>query len=260
MAYFCEQIQAGKRDGMDVKKLQKVIEKDAQPFRTAMSQALDIALSGRMATSGLMTHLPMDGALAVAHVLTTHAVEPQDVDWFTAVDDLVQDAGEVGAGHLNTQQFSAGVFYRYASLNLKLLQVNLGLLATMHSPETAESRQKALVMAGHVLHLLATVVPTAKQQSFAAHNPADGVLVSLGDQPISLANAFEKPVPRDRQGGYLEPSMQRLTEYWGRVNAFYGLEEQAVAAAVQPVVTPASMTWLPNLPAVEQWLVQDGRG
>ncbi|MDQ5911774.1 MAG: system Cascade subunit CasC [Pseudomonadota bacterium] len=260
VAYFCEQIQAGKRDGMDVKKLQKVIEKDAQPFRTAMSQALDIALSGRMATSGLMTHLPMDGALAVAHVLTTHAVEPQDVDWFTAVDDLVQDAGEVGAGHLNTQQFSAGVFYRYASLNLKLLQVNLGLLATMHSPETAESRQKALVMAGHVLHLLATVVPTAKQQSFAAHNPADGVLVSLGDQPISLANAFEKPVPRDRQGGYLEPSMQRLTEYWGRVNAFYGLEEQAVAAAVQPVVTPASMTWLPNLPAVEQWLVQDGRG
>lgn len=141
VAYFCEQIQAGKRDGMDVKKLQKVIEKDAQPFRTAMSQALDIALSGRMATSGLMTHLPMDGALAVAHVLTTHAVEPQDVDWFTAVDDLVQDAGEVGAGHLNTQQFSAGVFYRYASLNLKLLQVNLGLLATMHSPETAEDRR-----------------------------------------------------------------------------------------------------------------------
>jgi len=40
-----------------------------------MASALDIALSGRMATSGLMTSV--DGALAVAHALTTHAVEPR---------------------------------------------------------------------------------------------------------------------------------------------------------------------------------------
>src|SRR3990172_2532057 len=141
VAHFCELIRAG---GQDTQKLEKQIEKDARPFREAMGKAADIALSGRMATSGLMTSLPADGALAVAHAITTHAVEPQDVDWFTAVDDLTQDAGETGAGHLNTQQFSSGVFYRYASLNLKQLQVNLGLLPDMKSAGTAESRQRAL--------------------------------------------------------------------------------------------------------------------
>lgn len=167
--------------------------------RKAMTSALDIALSGRMATSGLMTSV--DGALAVAHAITTHAVEPQDVDWFTAVDDLTQDAGDTGAGHLNTQQFSAGVFYRYASLNLRQLQVNLGLIDHIKAEETAESRQRALDIARHVFHLLATVVPSAKQQSFAAHNLADFAIVSFADQPISLANAFETPIKRDYKLG-----------------------------------------------------------
>ncbi len=229
VAYFCQQIQDGEKDGLDTKKLEKQIEKDARPFREAMGKALDIALSGRMATSGLMTSLPMDGALSVAHVLTTHAVEPQDVDWFTAVDDLIQDAGEVGAGHLDTQQFSAGVFYRYASLNLKLLQVNLGLLASMDSTETPESRLRALDIARHVFHLFATVVPSAKQHSFAAFNPADFALVSLSDVPISLINAFEKPIQRASNGGFLAPSIRALAAYWNQINTAYGLNERAVA-------------------------------
>ncbi|MGH8592624.1 MAG: type I-E CRISPR-associated protein Cas7/Cse4/CasC [Gammaproteobacteria bacterium] len=86
-----------------------------------------------MATSGLMTSV--DGALAVAHVITTHAVDG-DIDWFTAVDDLVADAGEVGAGHLNTQEFSAGVFYRYASLNIQQLQEAQTASAHWKSPST----------------------------------------------------------------------------------------------------------------------------
>lgn len=102
VAYFCELIRAGEQD---LKKLEKQIEKEARPFREAMSKAVDIALSGRMATSGLMTNLPADGALAVAHAITTHAVEPQDVDWFTAVDDLTQDAGEPARGTLTLNSF-----------------------------------------------------------------------------------------------------------------------------------------------------------
>ncbi|MDR4470647.1 MAG: type I-E CRISPR-associated protein Cas7/Cse4/CasC [Nitrospira sp.] len=148
------------------KKRVKTVKDHVVLLRKALASALDIALSGRMATSGLMTSI--DGSLAVAHAITTHAVEPQDVDWFTAVDDLTQESGETGAGHLNTQQFSSGVFYRYASLNLKQLQVNLGLLPDIKSAETAESRRRALDIARHVLHLLVTVVPSAKQQSFAA--------------------------------------------------------------------------------------------
>lgn len=247
-------------EGQDIQKLEKQIEKDARPFRAAMNHTKDIALSGRMATSGLMSNLPVDGALAVAHAITTHAVEPQDVDWFTAVDDLTQDAGETGAGHLDTQQFSSGVFYRYASLNLKQLQVNLGLLPDMKSAETEGSRQAALDIARHVFHMLATVVPSAKQQSFAAHNLADFAVVSFADQPISLANAFEAPVARDRNGGFLKPSIKALAEYWARINHAYSLDETANAFALEAGIELGGQAALTSLNDVETWIINNGQG
>lgn len=257
VAHFCEIIRAD--DQQDIKKLEKQIEKEARPFRAAMSNAVDIALSGRMATSGLMSNLPVDGALAVAHAITTHAVEPQDVDWFTAVDDLTQDAGDMGAGHLDTQQFSSGVFYRYASLNLKQLQVNLGLIDHIKAEETAESRQRALDIARHVFHLLATVVPSAKQQSFAAHNLADFAIVSFAGQPISLANAFEEPVKRDyKLAGFLKPSIQSLADYWTRTNRAYGLDEQAHAFAVDARVEIGGKPALDSLKTMEDWIANGG--
>jgi CRISPR system Cascade subunit CasC len=255
VAHFCELIGKGEQDA---KKLEKQIEKDARPFREAMGNAADIALSGRMATSGLMTSLPVDGAFAVAHAITTHAVEPQDVDWFTAVDDLTQDAGETGAGHLNTQQFSSGVFYRYASLNVKQLQMNLGLVPDMKSPETTKSRKRALEVARHVFHMFATVVPSAKQQSFAAHNPADFAIVSFADQPISLANAFEQPVKVAREGGFLNPSTQRLGDYWTRVNQAYGLSENARAFAVGDEKPLGGKPAFTSLREIEAWIENDG--
>jgi len=222
-----------------IRKIAKLAKDDADTIRRATGEALDIALSGRMATSGLMTSI--DGAMAVAHAITTHAVE-QDVDWFTAVDDLVVDAGEVGAGHLNTQEFSAGVFYRYASLNLGQLQANLG----------GASRERALEIAAHLLHLLTTVVPSAKQQSFAAHNPADFALVSFADQPISLANAFEEPVSGKK--GLLEPSLAKLAGYWQTVNSRYGLAENAAAFSLRETALPQTLKAQSSLPALEAWV------
>lgn len=202
----------------------------------------------------------IDGALAVAHAITTHAVEPQDVDWFTAVDDLTQDAGETGAGHLDTQQFSSGVFYRYASLNLKQLQVNLGLLADMKSPETAESRQRALDIASHVFHLLVTVVPSAKQQSFAAHNLADFAIATFADLPISLANAFEQPVKRDyKDVGFLQPSIHTMANYWERVNRAYGLDDQARAFSVEEGIKLGGKPAFNSLKSMEEWIVNGGK-
>lgn len=239
------------------KKRVKAVKDKIEQVRAAIGKTADIALSGRMATSGLMT--TVDGALAIAHAITTHAVEPQDVDWFTAVDDLTADAGETGAGHLDTQQFSSGVFYRYASLNLKQLQVNLGLLPDMKSAETPDSRKAALDMARHVLHMLATVVPSAKQQSFAAHNLADFAVVSFADQPISLANAFEAPVARDRNGGFLKPSVKALAEYWARVHKAYGLDETARAFALDSEAKLGDDAALDSLAGLESWIVNDGK-
>lgn len=256
VAYFCDQIKKLEAEGVDAKKLQKLIEKDGLAFRQAMAKGLDIALSGRMATSGLMSEVgKIDGALAVAHAITTHAVDA-DIDWFTAVDDLQA----LGSAHLGTQEFSSGVFYRYASLNLKQLQVNLGLLADIKTVETAESRSKALEIAAHVLHMLATEVPSAKQQSFAAHNLADVALVSFAHQPISLANAFEKPTQADHKGGFREPSIKELNGYWDKVHRGYGVVERCAEFALDDVALPAGITAKPSLPELENWLKSNGQG
>jgi CRISPR system Cascade subunit CasC len=255
VAYFCDQIKKLEAEGVDAKKLQKQIEKDGMAFRQALANGLDIALSGRMATSGLMSAVgKIDGALAVAHAITTHAVDA-DIDWFTAVDDL-QD---LGSAHLGTQEFSSGVFYRYASLNLKQLQVNLGLLPDIKAEETADSRAKALDIAAHVLHLLATEVPSAKQQSFAAHNLADLALVSFSVQPISLANAFEKPIQADHKGGFREASLKELNTYWDKVHRGYGLHERCAEFCLEALSLPDGITAKPSLPELENWLRKNGQ-
>lgn len=255
VAYFCDQIKKLEAEGVDAKKLQKLIEKDGLAFRQAIANGLDIALSGRMATSGLMSEVgKIDGALAVAHAITTHAADA-DIDWFTAVDDLQA----LGSAHLGTQEFSSGVFYRYASLNLKQLQVNLGLLPDMKADETADSRSKALDIAAHVLHMLATEVPSAKQQSFAAHNLADVALVGFSHQPVSLANAFEKPIQADNKGGFREPSIKELHGYWDKVHRGYGLIERCAEFALDSVTLPVGIDVKPSLPELENWLRSNGQ-
>lgn len=243
IATYSKAIEEHQAAGLDDDKIKKQIERDAIGFRAALANGVDVALSGRMATSGLMTSI--DGALAVAHAITTHSVDA-DVDWFTAVDDLIEDEGEVGAGHLNTQEFSSGVFYRYASLNLRQLQDNLG----------GAARDRALEVGAHLLYLFATVVPSAKQQAFAAHNVADLVLASFGDVPLSLANAFESPV-RDRDG-YLRPSAEALIRYWHKLQNAYGLGDEARLFCLVDGVEVEDQA--PTLQALQEWVKAAGKG
>ncbi|MDY6973155.1 MAG: type I-E CRISPR-associated protein Cas7/Cse4/CasC [Thermodesulfobacteriota bacterium] len=224
------------------KKIENKIKEKSLALKEAIASALDVALSGRMATSGLMTTI--DGALAVAHAITTHAVDA-DIDWFTAVDDLQ----ELGSGHLDTQEFSSGVFYRYASLNLKQLQGNLG----------GAERKKSLEAAAYVLHMLATEVPSAKQQSFAAHNLADLAMVAFSDIPVSLANAFEEPVKASRNGGFLKPSISTFHTYWNQVHAGYGLDERCGEFILGSYDVPKEIQKQSKLIDLEEWVKADGK-
>ncbi|MEW6670491.1 MAG: type I-E CRISPR-associated protein Cas7/Cse4/CasC [Thermodesulfobacteriota bacterium] len=232
IGYFTGQILA--------KKIEAKMKESKAALLAAIGSAKDVALSGRMATSGLMTTI--DGALAVAHVITTHAVDA-DIDWFTAVDDLQ----ELGSGHLDTQEFSSGVFYRYASLNIAQLQENIG-----NAP-----REKVLEIGAHVLHLMATVVPSAKQQSFAAHNLADLAMVSFSDIPVSLANAFEEPVKPGP--GFIKPSVRALHEYWQAVHTGYGLDERCAEFAVSHK-PPDGMKTAKTLEELKTWVQANGKG
>ncbi|MEJ2045695.1 MAG: type I-E CRISPR-associated protein Cas7/Cse4/CasC [Reinekea sp.] len=241
VAWFCEQVQQADADGLDDNKLKKALKDQLTAMHSNLSQGVDVALSGRMATSGLMSELgKVDGALSIAHAITTHTVE-SDVDWFTAVDDLQ----EMGSGHLGTQEFSSGVFYRYASLNLKQLQENLG----------GADRQTALEIAAHLGHMLATEVPGAKQHSFAAFNPADLVMVSFSDIPVSLANAFEAPVKADYQGGYLTNSVKELNDYWTKVANGYGIAASTAQFQLTDETAPEGVTAVATLQALKEWML-----
>lgn len=246
-AWFCEQVKQARAEEQDEKKLEKTLAKnlrnDIAALHANLRHGVDVALSGRMATSGLMSELgKVDGAMSIAHAITTHTVD-SDIDWFTAVDDLQ----EQGSGHLGTQEFSAGVFYRYANLNLRQLQENLGGIG----------KEEMLDIAAHLAHMLATETPNAKQRTFAAFNPADLVLVNFSDIPISLANAFEAPVRAERDG-YLVPSVRKLTDYWNRVAQGYGLSGAAALFSLVDAEVPEGVKPLPTLEALKQWIRSNG--
>ena len=58
---------------ISTKKIDAKMKERKAALLAAIGSAKDVALSGRMATSGLMTTI--DGAIAVAHAITTHTVD-----------------------------------------------------------------------------------------------------------------------------------------------------------------------------------------
>ncbi|WP_340613633.1 type I-E CRISPR-associated protein Cas7/Cse4/CasC [Xenorhabdus thailandensis] len=245
VAWFCEQVAQADAEGVDDKKLTKQLKSNIAAMRANLQNGVDLALSGRMATSGMMKELgKVDGAMSIAHAITTHTVA-SDIDWFAAVDDLK----DLGSAHLGTQEFSAGVFYRYASLNFAQLQENLGGI----------ERSKALDIAAHLAHMLATETPNAKQRTFAAFNPADLVIVNFSDVPISMANAFESPV-RAEQEGYLKPSIKAFTDYWNRVAKVYGLTGPAAQFSLLDTELANGVVSKSGLEELKTWIRNNGEG
>lgn len=167
-----------------------------------------IHLFGRM-----LAELPganVDGAVQVAHAFTTHVAEPE-VDFFTAVDDL-NPAEDTGSGHMNGAEYSAGVFYRYASVNVEDLTRNL-----------EGDRDTAVELATAFLRTFITALPGAKKNSTAPFTVPELVYVSVrSDRPISLASAFEAPVRPALDGGLAQPSRYRLGDYAGAVYRLIG--------------------------------------
>ncbi|MFD5475389.1 type I-E CRISPR-associated protein Cas7/Cse4/CasC [Streptomyces sp. NPDC127105] len=167
-----------------------------------------ISLLGRM-----LAELPdanVDGAAQVAHAFTTHAAEPQR-DYFTAVDDWLGEA-ETGSGHLDTSEFSAGVFYRYATVNITDLLKNL----------EGDTKAARTVLTSFAEHFLLSL-PQAKRNSTAPHTLPDlAYLVVREHRPLSLAAAFETPVTADPLGGFSQKSRQALATYTHNINRLTG--------------------------------------
>ncbi len=132
-------------------------------------------------------------------------------DYFTAVDDWLGEA-ETGSGHLDTAEFSAGVFYRYATVNITDLVKNL-------EGDTKAARTVVTSFAEHFLLSL----PQAKRNSTAPHTLPDLAYLAVREhRPLSLAAAFETPVTADALGGYSQKSRQALAAYAHNINRLTG--------------------------------------
>ncbi|MET9294393.1 type I-E CRISPR-associated protein Cas7/Cse4/CasC [Streptomyces sp. NPDC003077] len=171
-----------------------------------------INLFGRMLAE--VDDAGVDGAVQVAHALTTHATDVE-LDYFSAVDDISQWWGDAtGSGHMGHAEFSAGTFYRYATLDLRDLAANIG-------QEPAALRELSAAFLSAFIESL----PQAKKNSTAAHTlPGLVHLAVRADRPLSFAAAFEKPVAAPSEGGFEAASARELDRYAKAANTLLGQE------------------------------------
>jgi CRISPR system Cascade subunit CasC len=207
------QTDSSKDDG-DKKKAKKEKKESIPPeVKKAFEQVLekgkaaDLALFGRM-----LADLPsknVDAACQVAHAISTHKVD-MEMDFFTAIDDL-NPKDESGAGMMGTVEYNSACFYRYAVINWEKLLGNI------------KDKDLARFTVEAFLHASIEAIPTGKQNTFAAQNPPSFIFAVVREKgmPWSLANAFEKPVWTNGKG-WIEESIKRLDEYWGKLSKMYG--------------------------------------
>lgn len=169
-----------------------------------------INLFGRMLAE--IDDAGVDGAVQVAHALTTHETDVE-LDYFSAVDDVTSLWNDAtGSGHMGHAEFSAGTFYRYATLDLRDLMANIG-----DEPSAARD------LAAAFLASFITSLPQAKKNSTAPHTIPDLVHISVrADRPLSYAAAFESPVQASPEGGFAGVSRTRLDDYAQAANTLLG--------------------------------------
>jgi len=176
----------------------------------------DMALCGRMLepSSKIWEKLntTVEASLQAAHAISTHAARPE-VDYYVAADDVPGD--NAGAGYVDEAMFASACFYKYFSIDWEQLVKNLN-----------GNKELAAHTIGAFLRAAALVAPTGKQNSFAAHNMPDGILVEATNRPVSYANAFVKPAvqgERDLPG----QSIAKLGQYGHSMDVGYGKHDES---------------------------------
>jgi CRISPR system Cascade subunit CasC len=178
------------------------LDEKTSGFKDLLSECVhspDMALCGRMLETKGLKNTAVEAALQVAHAISTHTARPE-IDYFVAADDVPGD--DAGAGHIGESMFASACFYKYFSLDWEQLVKNLN----------GDTRLAAHTV-GAFLLAAAKTNPSGKQNSFAAHNLPDGILVEFKDTPVSYANAFVKPVSKVKDSDLVELSIGQLANY-----------------------------------------------
>ncbi len=181
-------------NGFDPAKLKdKELAKIAKKAINPAVDALDIALFGRMVAKA--ADMNIEAAASFAHAISTHKVS-NEIEFFTALDDLAE---EPGSAHMGSLEFNSATYYRYISLDVGQLAQTLGEGADLQAAIAAFT--KALFVA----------VPSARQTTQSGASPWEfaRVMVRQGQR---LQVPFEQPV-KAKGAGYLQPSIDDLKSY-----------------------------------------------
>ncbi len=216
-------------------------EKDGEKY---IPHSIDIAMFGRMTTSSPFKDI--EAAVQVAHAFSTHTIT-QEFDFYTAVDDI---SGEAGAGFLGETAFNSATYYKYLNIHWE------GLLANLQNDADLAARSVQALT-----HAMMVAIPSGKQNSFAAHNLPDLVLIEVRQQniPLSYANAFVKPVRATSQHSLMEASANALQNYIPLINGMYGLEARRASLSTIPF-TLDGLQACATLNKLLEWLPLDGSG
>lgn len=225
-----------------------------------LASGLDAAMFGRMATSDVIAR--GDAAVHVAHAFTTHAQESES-DYFSAVDELRRDepeeSGELGAGHINTQDLTSGLFYSYVVIDVPLLVSNLEGVGRIEWQDA--DRTLAGEVARRFVHLMTTVSPGAKLGSTAPYSYAQCLFAETGTaQPRTLANAFQSPARTDN---VLANSYEKLGRYVDEIDQMYGVQTDRRLAAMGPteaLVERLKVGGTTSVPEIATWTANQIQG
>lgn len=181
--HMAKQLVAAKADIKNEKKLTAAISEAAE--KAPLSA--DVGLFGRMVASARA----MDVHAAAFHShwigVSPHA---SDIDFFTAVDDLLPEE-ESGSGHMGHYAIGADTFYRCGVLSLDQIDSNLPHLTPAERKKVVEAWIEAAILA----------VPSACQTGMFGSTYPDFVVGFAGTgRPGSFGDAFTKPVATDGSG------------------------------------------------------------
>jgi CRISPR system Cascade subunit CasC len=170
----------------------------------------DVELFGRMVASD--PTLFVEGAVSVSHPFSVHSCEAE-VDFFSSVDETA-GVEEQGAGHIGEIEYNSACYYECISINMDL--INSGRLSSL----PGEIRKDILQAA---IDACIIAVPSARHNSmFAATKPSAVFgLYRENTFPVSLANAFERPI-QPSVNGYSGEARKRIEDEWKAMKNAYG--------------------------------------
>lgn len=227
------------KEAKDVQGAKKSKQKEKKDARKSATEALgdlgdqvedllfgsrhapELALFGRMIADAPEHNV--DAACQVAHAISTHRVA-MEFDFYTAVDDLKRNDNQ-GADMMGTTQFNSACFYKYSVLDLPQLARTLAGIDRGSSLST-EDRRRARTAALAYVDAAINAVPSARQNGMAAWTKPSLVLTAsrAKGQPLSLANAFVKPVRAAPGTDVVEESATALSTHLTDLGRMYGTD------------------------------------